>query len=255
MSDAQIKSIIERILRLKEQQDEIGADIREVYAEAKSNGFDKTALGQAVSLIRKRDKKGRDEFDEQQTIVDLYIAAYDGTLPANIDRAHTHEAPRLGDPVCEAYSDITDSLPAHGSTSSSGGGDDAATSAVSSNHCEPPPASKGKLRPEPLTAGSLSPGESDPQEVSRETKSHAGVESCPLEHHSDSDAPPSASLAAAPATPPSALPAGVAAPQHDGIPPFLDRRSRADVSSPALTGAAVSEHDSDAAAPFSGAGA
>ena len=46
----QIKSIIERILRLKEEQDALASDIRDVYAEAKSNGHNKTALGQAVAL-------------------------------------------------------------------------------------------------------------------------------------------------------------------------------------------------------------
>ena len=78
MSDLQIKSIIERILRLHAESDELAADIREVYAEAKANGFDKTALGAAVRAIRQRDKVGEAAIAERETIVGLYLAAYDG---------------------------------------------------------------------------------------------------------------------------------------------------------------------------------
>ncbi|MDX0775249.1 DUF2312 domain-containing protein [Sinorhizobium medicae] len=77
-SDAQIRAFIDRILRLKEEQDTIGEDIRDIYAEAKSMGFDKTAMGQVVQLIRKRGKIGEDAFSEQNAIVELYLSAYEG---------------------------------------------------------------------------------------------------------------------------------------------------------------------------------
>lgn len=86
MSDHQIKSIIERILRLHAEEEELRADRREIYAEAKANGYDKTALGAAVAAIRKREKLGENVVAERETIADLYLAAYDAP------RGHTHEA-------------------------------------------------------------------------------------------------------------------------------------------------------------------
>ncbi|APG91118.1 DUF2312 domain-containing protein [Sinorhizobium americanum] len=81
-SDAQIKAFIDRILRLKEEQDTIGEDIRDIYAEAKSMGFDKTAMGNVVAHLRKVSKKGHDTVAEQGAIFDLYLAAYEGHAPA-----------------------------------------------------------------------------------------------------------------------------------------------------------------------------
>lgn len=88
----QLKSIIERILRLHAEEDEIKSDRREVYGEAKANGYDKTALGAAVALIRKRDRLGEDAIAERETIVGLYLDAYD-----NAPRAHTHTRARDDD--------------------------------------------------------------------------------------------------------------------------------------------------------------
>ncbi len=86
MSDLQLKSVIERILRIHEEEDELKADRREVYAEAKANGYDKTALGAAVSIIRKREKDAAG-FEERNAMVDLYLAAFDGS-------SHTHAPAR-----------------------------------------------------------------------------------------------------------------------------------------------------------------
>ncbi|UFX09025.1 DUF2312 domain-containing protein [Sinorhizobium meliloti] len=77
-ADAQIKAFIDRILRLKEEQDTIGEDIRDIYAEAKSMGFDKTAMGNVVAHLRKVAKKGHDTVAEQGAIFDLYLCAYEG---------------------------------------------------------------------------------------------------------------------------------------------------------------------------------
>ncbi|MBZ9653517.1 DUF2312 domain-containing protein [Phyllobacterium lublinensis] len=84
-AEAEIKQLIDRILRLKEEQDALGEDIREVYAEAKGRGYDKTALGHVVSHVRKVQKLGQDTLHEREAIFDLYLTAYEtgGQAPAS----------------------------------------------------------------------------------------------------------------------------------------------------------------------------
>ena len=67
----QLKSIIERIERLEEEKKAIADDIRDVYAEAKANGFDVKALRMIVRL-RKQDA---DERREQEAILETYMHA------------------------------------------------------------------------------------------------------------------------------------------------------------------------------------
>jgi len=67
----QIKSIIERVERLEEEKAALAADIREIYAEAKGNGYDVKVLRQIVR-IRKQDSSER---QEQEAILDLYMHA------------------------------------------------------------------------------------------------------------------------------------------------------------------------------------
>ena len=67
----QIRAFIERIERLEEEKASIAGDIKEVYAEAKGNGFDTKVLRKIVA-IRKRD---RNELLEQQALLELYLAA------------------------------------------------------------------------------------------------------------------------------------------------------------------------------------
>ena len=67
----QLRSLIARIERLEEEKAASAADIREVYAEAKGNGFDPKAMRQIVSL-RKLDEPKR---TEQEAILDLYKMA------------------------------------------------------------------------------------------------------------------------------------------------------------------------------------
>ncbi len=81
-AEGQIKAFIDRILRLKEEQDVIGDDIRDIYAEAKGMGFDKTAMGNVVAHLRKVAKKGSETVAEQGAIFDIYLAAYEGHAPA-----------------------------------------------------------------------------------------------------------------------------------------------------------------------------
>ncbi|HWP27194.1 MAG TPA: DUF2312 domain-containing protein [Xanthobacteraceae bacterium] len=67
----QLKAFVERIERLEEEKKAISDDIRDVYAEAKANGFDVKALRTIVRL-RKLDLA---EWQEQQAIVETYLHA------------------------------------------------------------------------------------------------------------------------------------------------------------------------------------
>lgn len=67
----QLKSIIERIERLEEEKRTITDDIKEVYGEAKANGFDAKILRKIVSL-RRQDANERREQDE---LLETYLRA------------------------------------------------------------------------------------------------------------------------------------------------------------------------------------
>jgi uncharacterized protein (UPF0335 family) len=67
----QLRSLIERIERLEEEKKTIAEDIREVYAEAKGNGFDTKVMRQVIR-IRKQDSSER---QEEEAIRDLYLHA------------------------------------------------------------------------------------------------------------------------------------------------------------------------------------
>jgi uncharacterized protein (UPF0335 family) len=67
----QLKSLVKRIERLEEEKKTIAEDIKEVYAEAKSNGYDAKVLRKVVA-IRKRDLRER---REEEAILDLYLHA------------------------------------------------------------------------------------------------------------------------------------------------------------------------------------
>jgi uncharacterized protein (UPF0335 family) len=66
-----LKSFIERVERLEEEKAALTADIREVYAEAKGQGFDTKIMRQVVRL-RKLENADR---QEQEAILDLYLSA------------------------------------------------------------------------------------------------------------------------------------------------------------------------------------
>ena len=67
----QLKAFVERVERLEEEKKAIADDIRDVYAEAKGNGFDVKAL-RAVVRLRKQDV---DERKEQEAILETYLHA------------------------------------------------------------------------------------------------------------------------------------------------------------------------------------
>lgn len=70
-AEGQLKALVERIERLEEEKKTIAADIKEVYAEAKSNGFDVTIMRKVVAL-RRKDPEDR---SEEEAMLDLYMAA------------------------------------------------------------------------------------------------------------------------------------------------------------------------------------
>ncbi len=70
---AKLKSFVERIERLEAEKSELAADVREVYSEAKGNGFD-TKIMRHVIRLRRLDTAARQEQDE---LLELYRKALD----------------------------------------------------------------------------------------------------------------------------------------------------------------------------------
>jgi uncharacterized protein (UPF0335 family) len=66
-----LKAFVERVERLEEEKKALSDDIRDVYSEAKANGFDVKALRTVVRL-RKQDL---DERKEQEAILETYLQA------------------------------------------------------------------------------------------------------------------------------------------------------------------------------------
>ena len=71
VNGGQLRAFVERIERLEEEKKALADDIKDVYAEAKGNGFDAKVIRKVVS-IRKQD---RDKLREEEEILDLYLAA------------------------------------------------------------------------------------------------------------------------------------------------------------------------------------
>lgn len=66
-----LKSLVERIERLEEERKALGSDIKDIFAEAKSAGFDVKVLRQLIRL-RKQEPA---EIEEQETLLDVYRRA------------------------------------------------------------------------------------------------------------------------------------------------------------------------------------
>jgi len=73
-AQGKLKSLIERIERLEEDKAAVAGDLKEVYAEAKGEGFDTKILRKVVRL-RKQDAAAR---QEEEALIDLYISAIGG---------------------------------------------------------------------------------------------------------------------------------------------------------------------------------
>jgi len=67
----QLKSLVERVERLEEEKAALSGDLKEVYAEAKGQGFDTKIMRQVVRL-RKMESHEREERD---ALLDLYLSA------------------------------------------------------------------------------------------------------------------------------------------------------------------------------------
>ncbi len=73
-AQGRLKSFIERVERLEEDKAAIGNDLKEVWAEAKGEGFDVKILRKVIRL-RKQDKVKR---EEEEALTELYLQAIGG---------------------------------------------------------------------------------------------------------------------------------------------------------------------------------
>jgi len=84
----QLRAFVERIERLEEEKKVISDDIKDVYAEAKGNGYDVKILRTVVSLRKKQPH----EREEEEAVLDLYMHAL-GMLVPDTDPAADPSAP------------------------------------------------------------------------------------------------------------------------------------------------------------------
>ena len=71
LNGGQLRAFVERVERLSEKKKAIADDIKDVFAEAKGNGFDTKIMRKTIK-IRAMD---RDKWREEEEILDLYLAA------------------------------------------------------------------------------------------------------------------------------------------------------------------------------------
>ena len=71
ISAERLRSLIERIERLEEERKALSSDIKDIFAEAKSAGFDVKVMRQLIRL-RKQEPA---EVEEQETLLDVYRRA------------------------------------------------------------------------------------------------------------------------------------------------------------------------------------
>ncbi|MDF1720944.1 MAG: DUF2312 domain-containing protein [Minwuia sp.] len=74
-----LRQLIERVERLEEEKAAMAADIKEIYDEAKSNGFEPKIMRQVIKL-RKMD---RDDRQEQEAVLSLYLEALGEPTPGS----------------------------------------------------------------------------------------------------------------------------------------------------------------------------
>jgi uncharacterized protein (UPF0335 family) len=82
-SGDRIRSFVERIEQLDTELQEINEQKKEVFAEAKGEGFDVKVLKEVIKL-RKQDK---DERDERETLLDVYMRAMESAEPETLATA------------------------------------------------------------------------------------------------------------------------------------------------------------------------
>jgi uncharacterized protein (UPF0335 family) len=74
----QLRAIVERIEHVEEEIKELTEAKKEIYQEAKGNGFDVKILREVIR-VRKQDQKER---DEQDSLLDVYLQAIKGASRA-----------------------------------------------------------------------------------------------------------------------------------------------------------------------------
>ena len=74
----QLRAIVERIEHVEDEIKELIEAKKEIYLEAKGNGFDVKILREVIR-VRKQDQKER---DEQESLLDVYLQAIKGASPA-----------------------------------------------------------------------------------------------------------------------------------------------------------------------------
>ena len=73
-AQGRLKSFLERLERLEADKAAVAEDMKQVFAEAKGEGFD-TKIIRKVMRLRKQDKVQR---DEEEALLDLYLSAIGG---------------------------------------------------------------------------------------------------------------------------------------------------------------------------------
>ncbi len=71
VSGARLKSFLERIERIEEEKKALAEDIRDIYSEAKSTGFEPKIMRKIISLRKTNLEKRR----EERELLDLYMSA------------------------------------------------------------------------------------------------------------------------------------------------------------------------------------
>ena len=71
VAEAELRLLIERAERLEEEKKGIADDIKDVFAEAKSRGYDAKAIRQIMKIRKQK----REEYQEEQSILEVYMQA------------------------------------------------------------------------------------------------------------------------------------------------------------------------------------
>jgi uncharacterized protein (UPF0335 family) len=74
----QLRTIVERIEQVEEEIRELTEARKEIYLEAKGNGFDVKVIREVIKLR----KQNEEEREEHETLLDIYLRAIDGARPA-----------------------------------------------------------------------------------------------------------------------------------------------------------------------------
>jgi uncharacterized protein (UPF0335 family) len=100
----QIKALVERIEKLEEEKAAIAGDIKEVYQEAKSNGFDPKILKKVISL-RKIEASKR---AEEQALLSVYLDALGDLATTPLGQAALASAKKTPPAPQEDLDDLDD---------------------------------------------------------------------------------------------------------------------------------------------------